>query len=608
MSKAIFLSKVEGKPGKVYYPLSLQTLPQPTPQGTELLVRMTAAALNHRDVFLRQHLYPGVTFDVPMGADGVGTVVGAGPGVLNPERWQGKRVILNPGVGWKDSPDGPEDPTGYKIMGGTKFYNKGTLQDYITIEESELEEAPEHLSDAEAAALPLAGLTGWRALVSKAGEKNSSKGAAILITGIGGGVALSTLLFAVARGADVYVTSSSEEKLQKAIELGAKGGVNYKEDGWEKKLLGMLPGGKKNFDAIIDGAGGDSVEKSVKLLKTGGILSVYGMTVSPVMPFTMTAVLKNIDVRGSTMGSRKEFKDMVEFVKSHKIHPVVSRTVQAELSDVAALDGLFQDMKDSKQFGKLVFEFGKSSGTWISSQTSFFCPARHRVMDMDTEMAQHYGPGMSFYLSHINSARERADRKRSQLMVGRYCATLRELYSTNQMLHRKINQLCSDSLQLTRDMTKLNRHMGAFHGVILETCQADTLTRLIESIYEIHGWKFPGGLMLGEHVDLDRETLSRIYTEAAKDVKKEMVTKKAVGLSEKYHVALQRYDQVSAPKLVADYLPIYRATSLRGCVDCPPPKRQSFSNGMHICSMAGGKEVHPPRHVSILGATVSGVL
>ncbi|KKK22940.1 hypothetical protein ARAM_007433 [Aspergillus rambellii] len=570
MSKAIFLSKVEGKPGKVYYPLSLQTLPQPTPQGTELLVRMTAAALNHRDVFLRQHLYPGVTFDVPMGADGVGTVVGAGPGVLNPERWQGKRVILNPGVGWKDSPDGPEDPTGYKIMGGTKFYNKGTLQDYITIEESELEEAPEHLSDAEAAALPLAGLTGWRALVSKAGEKNSSKGAAILITGIGGGVALSTLLFAVARGADVYVTSSSEEKLQKAIELGAKGGVNYKEDGWEKKLLGMLPGGKKNFDAIIDGAGGDSVEKA-NMDQTGGILSVYGMTVSPVMPFTMTAVLKNIDVRGSTMGSRKEFKDMVEFVKSHKIHPVVSRTVQAELSDVAALDGLFQDMKDSKQFGKLVFEFGKSSGTAFPDSRIV---DNSRVMDMDTEIAQHYGPGMSFYLSHINSARERADRKRSQLMVGvltadsgpwmridgisfqqrkshaltrflqRYCATLRELYSTNQMLHRKINQLCSDSLQLTRDMTKLNRHMGAFHGVILETCQADTLTRLIESIYEIHGWKFPGGLMLGEHVDLDRETLSRIYTEAAKDVKKEMVTKKAVGLSEKYHVALQRYDQI----------------------------------------------------------------
>jgi NADPH:quinone reductase-like Zn-dependent oxidoreductase len=267
MSKAIFMSQVDGKPGQVYYPLSVQTLPLPTPQGRELLVKMTAASLNHRDVFLRQHLYPGATFDVPLGADGVGVVVGTGPDVTNPERWQGKRVILNPGTGWNDSPDGPEDPKGYRIMGGTKIYNKGTLQEYLTIEESEVEEAPEHLSDAEAAALPLTGLTGWRALVVKAGERNSGKGAAVLITGIGGGVALIVLRFAVARGADVYVTSSSEEKIQKAVALGARGGVNYKEEGWEKKLLGMLPSGKQNFDAVIDGAGGDSVEKATKLLK-----------------------------------------------------------------------------------------------------------------------------------------------------------------------------------------------------------------------------------------------------------------------------------------------------------------------------------------------------
>ncbi|PLB40170.1 putative alcohol dehydrogenase [Aspergillus candidus] len=363
MSKAIFLQKTDGKPGQVYYPLSLQTLPQPTPKGNELLIRMTAAALNHRDVFLRQHLYPGITFDVPMGADGVGTVVGAGPDVSNPQRWHGKRVIINPGVGWRDSPDGPEDPRGYRILGGTKLYNKGTLQDYLVVEETEVEEAPEHLSDAEAAAFPLTGLTGWRALVVKAGERNSGKGAAVLLTGIGGGVALMVLRFAVARGADVYVTSSSEEKIRKAVELGARGGVSYKEKGWEKKLLGMLPQGKKNFDAVIDGAGGDAVEKSAKLLKAGGVLSVYGMTVSPKMPFLMQAVLKNIDVRGSTMGSRKEFKEMVEFVRAHKIHPVVDRVVRSDLSDIAGLDGLFQDMKDGKQFGKLVMEFGKSSAS-----------------------------------------------------------------------------------------------------------------------------------------------------------------------------------------------------------------------------------------------------
>lgn len=277
MPKAIFLEPIDGKPGKpgqVYYPLVQRPVPQPTPQGRELLIKLTAASLNRRDLFLRQHLYPGVTFDVPLGADGVGTVVAVGPDVPNPQQWQGKRVILNPGTGWKDDPDGPEDPTGYKILGGTKVYHKGTLQEFVTLDESEVEEAPAHLSDAEAAALPLTGLTGWRALINKAGEKNSGKGAAVLITGIGGGVALMVLRFAVARGADVFVTSSSEEKIQKAVELGAKGGVNYKEEGWEKKLLGLLPAGKKSFDAIIDGAGGDIVEKGTKLLKVRSTLII----------------------------------------------------------------------------------------------------------------------------------------------------------------------------------------------------------------------------------------------------------------------------------------------------------------------------------------------
>ncbi|KAJ5125575.1 hypothetical protein N7526_007752 [Penicillium atrosanguineum] len=331
MSKAVYIEPIDGKPGKpgqVYYPLTIRTQPQPVPQGRELLVKLTAASLNHRDLFLRQHLYPGVTFDVPLLADVAG-----------------KRVILNPGVGWKDSPDGPEEATGYRIMGGTKVYNKGTLQEYIAIEDSEVEEAPEHLSDAEAAALPLTGLTGWRALVSKAGEKKLERWCCL------------------ARGAHVFVTSSSEEKIQKAIELGASGGVSYKEQGWEKKLLGMLPSGKKNFDAIIDGAGGDSIEKAAKLLKAGGVLSIYGMTVSPKMPFLMQAVLKNIDVRGSTMGSRKEFKDMVDFVKAKKVHPVVSRVLKTEINDLKGMDELFEDMKNGTQFGKLVIDFGGNSSS-----------------------------------------------------------------------------------------------------------------------------------------------------------------------------------------------------------------------------------------------------
>ncbi|KAF3482832.1 oxidoreductase [Arthroderma uncinatum] len=362
---AITITSLDGKfekPGQVYYPLSLRSVPVPSPKGSELLIKLTAASLNHRDLFLRQHLYPGVCFETPLLSDGVGSVISTGPDVPHAQSWMDKRVILNPATGWKDAPDAPEPPGEFKIMGGTSFYNKGTLQEYITLDVSEVEEAPRHLSDAEAAALPLTGLTAWRALVTKAGEANSGPGAAVLITGIGGGVALMALRFAAARGADVYVTSSSEEKIKQAVELGARGGVNYKEAGWEKKLLGMLPKGKAKFDAIIDGAGGEVVEKGVKLLKDGGIISIYGMTVGPKMSWLIQAVLKNIDLRGTTMGSRKEFKDMVDFVKEKEIKPIVWKVIQG-LDNIEAIDGLFDDMKKGSQFGKLVIEFGDSSGS-----------------------------------------------------------------------------------------------------------------------------------------------------------------------------------------------------------------------------------------------------
>lgn len=262
MPTAVAIKKVDGKPGQVYYPLEVITQQDQTPQDDEVVVRMNAAALNHRDLFIRQHLYPGTTFGVPLLADGVGVVVSTG---ARAKQWQGKRVVLNPGVGWKDDPEGPEDPTGYKILGGTKLNPLGTLTESLTIPASELEDAPQHLSDIEAAALPLTGLTAWRAVITKSG--NAKPGRNILITGIGGGVALMGLLFAVAAGCNVYVTSGSEDKIKKAVALGAKGGVNYKDKDWATQLLSQLSTDRKLFDAIIDGAGGDVVEKGMRILR-----------------------------------------------------------------------------------------------------------------------------------------------------------------------------------------------------------------------------------------------------------------------------------------------------------------------------------------------------
>jgi NADPH:quinone reductase-like Zn-dependent oxidoreductase len=196
-------------------------------------------------------------------ADGYGVVTSVGSAAS--KSWLGKAVILTPGRGWKDDPAGPESPTGYKILGGTKTFDVGTLQEVVCVDENEVEEAPSHLSPAEAAALPLTGLTGWRALVSKSG--NAEAGRNILVTGIGGGVALNVLQFAVGLGANVWVTSGNPEKIEKARSLGAKGGVSYREDGWEKQLKRLLPKDRPYIDAIIDGAGGNIVAKATRLLK-----------------------------------------------------------------------------------------------------------------------------------------------------------------------------------------------------------------------------------------------------------------------------------------------------------------------------------------------------
>lgn len=265
----------------------------------------------------------------------------------------GKPVILTPTRGWEAHPDGPEEGSVFSAIGGSVTTEAGTAQDFIVVPDDEAVPAPEHLTPAEGAALPLVGLTGWRALVTK--SRAAEPGKNLLITGIGGGVALQVLQFAVAFGCNVFVTSGDEAKLEKAKGLGAKGGVSYKAKDWEKQLQGMLPADRPYLDAVIDGAGGDVVSKSVKLLKPGGVIAIYGMTVGPKMDWTMQAVLKNVELRGSTMGSKKEFREMVEFVGEKKIRPVVSRVVKG-LDNLEGIDGLFEEMNAGRQFGKLVIE------------------------------------------------------------------------------------------------------------------------------------------------------------------------------------------------------------------------------------------------------------
>ncbi|KAG0284829.1 hypothetical protein BGZ98_005779 [Dissophora globulifera] len=163
------------------------------------------------------------------------------------------------------------------------------------------------------------------------------------------------LAFCVAAGANVYVTSSDEAKIEKAVRLGAKGGVNYRDDKWGANLQ-KLAGGQL-FDSVLDGAGGDGIRVYAKILRTGGIIAQYGMTVKPQVDFPMAAVLKNIEIRGSTMGSRLEFEQMLEFVTKHQVKPVVSQVWQG----LESVEEAFETMKSHAQFGKLVLTIRSGS-------------------------------------------------------------------------------------------------------------------------------------------------------------------------------------------------------------------------------------------------------
>lgn len=349
MPQSITISSAPG-----YHALKLNHVDSPVPKPEELLLKITAAAINHRDLFIRQNLFPTISFQNPLLSDGCAIVLphpNSSASCSCSSTFQ--RVIINPGIGWLADPLAPERD--YTVLGGTSTTELGTLQELVTVPVEDVELAPEHLSDAEAAALPLTGLTAWRAFSTKSG--NAESGRNILVTGIGGGVALMVLLFAVAKGCNVFVTSSSAEKLDRAKSLGAKGGAIYKDKEWPKSLRSLLPDDRPFLDAVIDGAGGSIVENTWELLKEGGVVVSYGMVSLGPPTLPLMAALKNIDLRGSMVGSRKEFGEMVSFVREKKIRPVVEQVVKG-IDNLEAIDGLFEDMKQGRQFGKLVVEIG----------------------------------------------------------------------------------------------------------------------------------------------------------------------------------------------------------------------------------------------------------
>ena len=309
-------------------PLMYENVALPQAEENEVLIQVKAAALNHRDVWIQKGQYAGIKYPTILGSDGVGITT------------DNQEVIINPSLNWGNNPRTQSKE--YTILG---LPTDGTFAEYVKVPVSNILPKPAHLTFEQAAALPLAGLTAYRALFT---QGQAQKGDKVLISGVGGGVALMAMQLAIAAGCEVWVTSSADEKIARAMAMGAKGGVNYCNEAWAKTLTAQTGG----FDVIIDSAVSEGFADLVNICaKAGGRVVFYGATSLGLMQNIKPAIVfwKQISIIGSTMGNNEEFEKMVHFVTTEKIIPIVDEVFALRDGNAA-----MKKMDEGRQFGKLV--------------------------------------------------------------------------------------------------------------------------------------------------------------------------------------------------------------------------------------------------------------
>ena len=318
-------------------PLQLREVADPAPGPGEAIVALTAAALNHRDLWIQKGQYAGLKFPITPGSDGCGRVESVGEGV--DAAWCGREVIINPALDWGARPEAQTST--FRILG---LPDDGTFAEKVRVPASALVDRPAHLDAVTAAALPLAGLTAYRALFTRAGLKPGER---VLVSGVGGGAALFALQFALAAGNAAFVTSGSPDKLRRAIDLGASGGDNYRDEHWSAQLKGEAGGG---FDVIVDSAGGEGFGALIDLANPGGRIVFFGATCGNPPGFDMRRVFwKQLSILGTTMGSPEDFAAMVRFVEEKKIVPLAEHVFPLAEGNAA-----LAAMAGAEQFGKIV--------------------------------------------------------------------------------------------------------------------------------------------------------------------------------------------------------------------------------------------------------------
>ncbi len=322
--------------------LKLVDKPQPTAGPFQVLLKMRAFSLNYRDLMVaRGHYNPKLKMPAVPLSDGVGEVAEVGPGVT--------RVKLGDRVAGCFMPKWVageiDEPKARSALGGGG--PAGMLAEYVAIHEEGVVHLPDHLSDEQAASLPCAAVTAWHALV---GEGSLKAGDTVLVLGTGG-VSIFALQFAHLFGARVIATSSSDDKLKRALEMGASDGINYKTTPkWENSVRELTGG--RGVDYVVEVGGAGTLAQSMKAVRPGGQVSLIGVLsggTGQVNPLPI--LMRNIRVQGIFVGSREMFEAMNRAIALAKLKPVVDK-VFPFTEAVAA----YKYMETGAHFGKVAIK------------------------------------------------------------------------------------------------------------------------------------------------------------------------------------------------------------------------------------------------------------
>ena len=315
---------------------------EPRAAAGEVVVKFHAASLNYRDLMFVKGTYnpraklPAVPF-----SDGAGEVVEVGEGVT---KWKtGDRVCPIFVQSWIEGP--PSTQKNRSSLGAGDL--DGVLREYGAFSEEGLVKIPDHLSFEEAATLPCAGVTAWNALVSSGGLK---AGESVLALGTGG-VSVFALQLAKMHGARAFITSSSDEKLERARGLGADETVNYKKTAdWDKEVLGLTK--KTGVDHVIEVGGAGTLSKSLNSVRVGGHVYLIGVLATGGDFNPLSVLMKGVRLQGIFVGSRRMFEDMNRAIEANRMKPVIDKTFMFEEVREA-----LKYMESGSHFGKIVIKY-----------------------------------------------------------------------------------------------------------------------------------------------------------------------------------------------------------------------------------------------------------